>query len=194
MDASRPQPDSELVAAALAGDNEAFRHLIQRYEKRTFWLARGMLRNDEDARDVAQDAFLRVHRSLAKFDQALKFEHWLKRIVINLCIDSLRKRKRRSSVDLESVAEVEGRPRGPDVLEASELKGRVAATLDQLPPVYRAVMVLRDLQGVDAKKAAEITGVTHGTLRWRHHRARQLFREAWEFAYGRGVAFALGSS
>jgi RNA polymerase sigma-70 factor (ECF subfamily) len=145
-----------------------------------------MLGNDEDARDAAQEAFIRVHRSLERFDVNLKFYTWLYQIVVNLCIDQLRKRAKRRGVSLDAVGDVAGRGTGPCALEGAELKARVARVLEELPPKYKAVMVLSDLEGIGAKEIATITNTTHATVRWRHHRARKLFREAWERNYGKG--------
>lgn len=182
-----PAPtDSELALAALAGDQGAFRTLVERHQQRAYWVARGMLNNDEDARDVAQEAFVRVHRSLARFDPNLKFTTWLHQIVVNLSIDSLRKRKRRAGIDLDSVGEVEDKRVEGDSLAQQELRDRVALVLEELPAKYKTIMVLSDLQGIGAKQIAEITDTTHATVRWRHHRARKLFREAWERIYGKG--------
>lgn len=178
--------DSELVLAARTGDQDAFRGLVDRYEKRVFWVARGMVGNDEDARDAAQEAFIRVHRSLERFDTNLKFYTWLYQIVVNLSIDHLRKNAKRRGVSLDAVGDVGEDVQRPCSLEGAELKTRVAAVLDQLPPKYKAVMVLSDLEGIGAKEIATITGTTHATVRWRHHRARKLFREAWERTYGKG--------
>ncbi len=186
MSRAQAPTDSELVLAALDGDSESFRTLVERHQKRAFWVARGMLHNDEDARDVTQEAFIRVHRSLARFDTKLKFTTWLHQIVVNLSIDSIRKRKRRGGVDLDSVGEVEDHRDVQDPVEQQELTGRVARILEELPPKYKTIMVLSDLQGIGAKQIAEITGTTHATVRWRHHRARKLFREAWERVYGKG--------
>ena len=183
--ASKPD-DADLVTRALAGEQEAFRALVERHQTRAFWVARGMLGNDEDARDVAQEAFIRVHRSLHRFDINLKFSTWLHQIVVNLSIDHMRKHRRRRGVDLDAVAEVEDPREQRDPVEGQELKERVMRVLEELPPKYKAVMVLSDLQGIGAKQIAEITDTTHATVRWRHHRARKLFREAWERIYGKG--------
>lgn len=186
MPATPAPTDAELVQAVLAGDGGAFRTLVERHQQRAFWVARGMLNNDEDARDVAQEAFVRVHRSLERFDTSLKFTTWLHQIVVNLSIDAIRKRQRRGSVDLESVGDVADTQAHGPTLEQDELRDRVARVLDELPPKYKSIMVLSDLQGIGAKQIAEITGTTHATVRWRHHRARKLFREAWERIYGKG--------
>lgn len=178
--------DADVVVRAREGDQDAFRLLVERYQQRAFWVARRMLGNDEDARDAAQEAFVRVHRSLERFDTSMRFYTWLYQIVVNLCIDHLRKSAKRRAASLDVVGDVEGADAEPCSLEGAELKDRVALVLDQLPPKYKAVMVLSDLEGIGAKEIAEMTGTTHATVRWRHHRARKLFREAWERTYGKG--------
>jgi RNA polymerase sigma-70 factor (ECF subfamily) len=182
-----PGADALLVERSRTGDTEAFARLVDRYQQRVFWVARGMLGNDEDARDAAQEAFIRVFRSLDRFDLRLKFYTWLYQIVVNLCIDMLRKQVKRRGVSLEQVGDVAGAGNGSNSgLESSELRQRVYRVLDELPPKYRTVMVLSDLEGIGAKDIAHMTGTTHATVRWRHHRARQLFREAWERIHGKG--------
>jgi RNA polymerase sigma-70 factor, ECF subfamily len=189
MTVDEPTSDGALVEQARTGDTRAFATLVDRYQQRVFWVARGMLGNDEDARDAAQEAFIRVYRSLERFDTRLKFYTWLYQIVVNLCIDMLRKSVKRRGVSLELVGEVaggNGTVTTGVALEATELRQRVQRVLDELPPKYRTVMVLSDLEGIGAKDIAHMTGTTHATVRWRHHRARQLFREAWERIHGKG--------
>lgn len=185
--AAAAQADAALVERSRAGDTAAFAQLVDRYQQRVFWVARGMLGNDEDARDAGQEAFIRVFRSLDRFDVRLKFYTWLYQIVVNLCIDQLRKQVKRRGVSLDQVGDVPGAGNnGGGALESTELRQRVYRVLDELPPKYRTVMVLSDLEGIGAKDIAHMTGTTHATVRWRHHRARQLFREAWERIHGKG--------
>jgi RNA polymerase sigma-70 factor (ECF subfamily) len=185
--AAAAQADAALVERSRTGDAAAFGLLVDRYQQRVFWVARGMLGNDEDARDAAQEAFIRVFRSLDRFDVRLKFYTWLYQIVVNLCIDQLRKQVKRRGVSLDQVGDVPGAgTNGAGGLESTELRQRVYRVLDELPPKYRTVMVLSDLEGIGAKDIAHMTGTTHATVRWRHHRARQLFREAWERIHGKG--------
>ena len=122
--------DADFVVRARAGDQDAFRGLVERYQQRAFWVARRMLSNDEDARDAAQEAFVRVHRSLERFDTSMRFYTWLYQIVVNLCIDHLRKNAKRRAASLDAVGDVEGRGADPCALEGAELKQRVALVLD----------------------------------------------------------------
>ncbi len=173
-----------------AGRDEAFRELVERFQDRAYWIAKGMVRNPEDARDVAQDAFIRVFKSVERFDPKLKFYTWFYQIVVNLSIDHLRRSKKRTRLSIEDLGEngegtIEGKSEAPNsAIERDELAQRVARVLDELPEKYRAVIVLRDLEGFDGKEVAGIEDATHATVRWRLHKARQMFREAWERIYG----------
>jgi RNA polymerase sigma-70 factor (ECF subfamily) len=172
--------------------DQAFRELVERYQDRAFWIAKGMVGNADDARDVAQDAFVRVFRSVDRFDPKLKFYTWFYQIIVNLSIDHLRRAKKRTRLSLEDLGggeKGEGQIEGPSeppsaALEHDELAQRVARVLAELPEKYRSVMVLRDLEGFDGREVAEMEDATHATVRWRLHKARQMFREAWERIYG----------
>jgi RNA polymerase sigma-70 factor (ECF subfamily) len=189
------QSDEDLVRTCQAppsapGRDAAFQELVERYQTRAFWIAKGMVGNAEDARDVAQDAFIRVFKSVERFDPKLKFYTWFYQIVVNLSIDHLRRSKKRTRLSIEDLGEngegqIEGRSDAPNAaIERDELAGRVQRVLEELPEKYRAVIVLRDLEGFDGKEVAGIEDATHATVRWRLHKARQMFREAWERIYG----------
>ncbi len=175
-------PDDEVIRRCLAGEKDLFRHLMERYEKRAFWVAFNLLGNTEEARDVLQDAFVRAYRSLDRFDYGRKFYTWFFRIVTNLAIDRLRRRGVAKSVPLGEEME-ESIPSGesPSLpLEREETRRKVRELLDTLPPKFKAVMVLRDIEGLSCKEIAPVLGTTYATVRWRLHKARQLFREKWE--------------
>jgi RNA polymerase sigma-70 factor (ECF subfamily) len=179
--------DRHLIARAQAGEEIAFRDLVERYKKRAYWVAYHLVGDEDDARDIAQEAFIRVFRSIASFDLRYKFYTWLYRIVTNLAVDTLRKRGGQKRVSIEDVGDLRSSEVGPhDGLERAELKERVGAVLKDLPPKYRAVIVLREIEGFSSKEIADMVGSTHATVRWRLHRARSLFREAWEKRFGAG--------
>ena len=175
------------IRRAQGGDEEAFAWLVRRHEVRAYRIARGLLPNEEDARDVAQEAFLRVFRSIERFDFGYAFTTWLHRIVTNLAIDHLRKRRvvaRGGVLDGEEGQE-------PELVDESvedpsagvireETVSEVRECLDALAPHFRSVMVLRELEGLPCAEIAEIVGATNVTVRWRLHRGRKLFQEEWE--------------
>jgi RNA polymerase sigma-70 factor (ECF subfamily) len=178
------QDDAEIIRYCQQGDQRAYAALVDRYQDRAFWVAFNMLGNQEDARDVVQEAFVRVFRAIHRFDFNMSFYTWLYRIVSNLSIDQLRKLKRRRPVRLDDLGELAGELSGSETpsagIEEDEMKREVRAVLDELPPHYKIVLVLRDLEGLSCKEIAAVTGASHPTVRWRLHTARKLFKEKWE--------------
>ena len=177
--------DNELVKRARSGDTAAFRVLVERYGKKAYWTAYNMLRGHEDAQDIAQEAFIRIHRFLDRYNPKQKFSTWLYQIVVNLSIDALRRRKGRGSARLESVPEAAtDRPGPAEEAERTERREKVREILDSLPEQYRVILLLRDIEGLPSREVAEILNMNHATVRWRLHRARALFKETWESRFG----------
>lgn len=175
--------DAELVRRTLAGQHDPFAALVARYQKRAFWIAWHVVGRVEDARDVAQEAFVRLYRSLAKYDFARSFYTWFYRIVMNLAIDSLRKIRsaRAGSLDdlLGALPDAKA-AEGEVALQRGEQNGLVWAVLERLDAKFRAVLVLRDIHGLSCREIAPILKVTHATARWRLHRGRAMFKDHWE--------------
>ena len=177
-----------LIQRCQEGRQEAFRELVDRYQRRVYWIAHHMVGNYETAREIAQEAFIRVFRNLGRFDVRRNFYTWLYQITVNLSIDHLRKASHGRSVDLD----VAGSIPDPDLQDPSaageqaETRQRVHQALDRLPAKYKAVLTLRDIQGFSCEEISEIVGCTNATVRWRLHRARRLFKDLWE-AKGAGV-------
>lgn len=177
---STERSDADLVLACRLGDEDAYRALVERFEQRAVRLARNLVGNAESARDIAQEAFLRVFKNIRRFDTARNFYTWLYQIVTNLSIDHLRRHGRQKPVDFEQVGGVPDA--APDAGERSaqgDLRRRVERALDRLPPKYKAALVLRDIQGFSCQEIAEIVGCNNATARWRLHRARKMFKAIW---------------
>lgn len=177
-----PDPQEvALIQRCQGGDTESFRQLMDRYQRRTYWIAHNMLGSYEQAQDVSQEAFVRVYRNLGRFDTKKNFYTWLYQIVVNLCIDHLRKVSHGRPVDIEGIGDVPDPGRDPhEATGRTELRRRVHQALDRLPPKYKAVLTLRDIQGFSCEEIAEIAGCTNATVRWRLHRARRLFKAVWD--------------
>ncbi len=178
------QEDHEIIRECLTGDEDAFAALVGRHQERAFWAAYRVVGNAEAARDVAQEAFVRVWRALERFDFSMAFTTWLYRITVNLAIDHLRRNKRHKGVDIEVLREGladGGHDIAPQYRESQrELSGRVRAVLATLDEKYRTVLALRDLEGLSSKQISDISGISHATVRWRLHVARKQFRESWD--------------
>lgn len=185
----RDAAEIALIQRCQEGREDAFRELVERYQRRTYWIAYNMVNNHEIAREISQEAFVRVFRNLRRFDVRKNFYTWLYQIVVNLSIDHVRKASHARMVDLEGVGGLpDPRRRDPSENgERAETRRRVYQALDRLPPKYKAVLVLRDIQGFSCEEIAAIVGCTNATVRWRLHRARRLFKSIWE---GKGVQIA----
>lgn len=175
------QTDIEIIRECQKGREEAFHVLVERYQRRVLSLGYQMLGNFESARDIAQEAFLRVFKAIDRFDTTKNFYTWIYQIVVNLAIDHLRKERGRRAYGLDDAPEpVDGNDVPDELASRSETRVRVRQTLDRLPAKYRTVLTLRDLQGMGCEEIAEVIGTNSATARWRLHRARQLFKEIWE--------------
>lgn len=175
--------DHDLIRLAQSGDEAAFGALVQRHQERAWRIARGMIGDREEASDLAQEAFLRVFKALDRFDFQHEFTTWLSRIVSNLAIDHLRRRRPITTGEDDGETrperEDESAPRPADRIEREETARLVRECIDRLAPHFRNVMVLRELEGLSCKEIAEIVGATQVTVRWRLHRGRKLFQEEW---------------
>jgi RNA polymerase sigma-70 factor (ECF subfamily) len=167
--------DEALVRRAKAGDREAFGRLVDRFQAPVYRVVRGILSDPADAEDVAQEAFLRAYESLAKFRGESGFFTWLYRIAVN---EALRAKKRRSFTRIDAVAEVEApRPETPD--EEGPSPAALERLLGQLSDEFRAIVVLRDLEGLSYQEIAETLEIPMGTVESRLFRARRDLRDLW---------------
>jgi RNA polymerase sigma-70 factor (ECF subfamily) len=184
--------DMVLVDRARRGDVLAFEALVLRHERRAHAIAFGLLKDENDAREVVQEAFLRVHRGLAQFQGTATFFTWLYRIVTNLSIDLMRRPQRHEtdSLDqfqLDMLAEpvVDSMPDADplDVLWRKEIIHRIAASVAALPPYHRGVIVMREIDGMSYEQMAREMGVSKGTIMSRLFHARQKLQRSLSSAY-----------
>jgi RNA polymerase sigma-70 factor (ECF subfamily) len=181
------EAEHALIRRAQAGDESAFEALVRLHQRLAISIAKNLVASEEDARDLAQEAFLRVFRNLARFDFEHPFATWLHRIVTNLAIDHLRKRRAvvapgRGEDGEEQPLDIpdDDQPAPSERVEALETALEVREVIDSLAPHFQTVLVLRELEGLPCTEIAEIVGATHVTVRWRLHRGRKLFQEEWE--------------
>lgn len=205
--AREAEEDRALIAQAQAGSQGAFRKLVDRHQRRAFAIAIGLVRDENDAREIVQEAFLRVYRGLATFEGGSSFFTWLYRIVHNLSIDLMRKPGRRGAEldetralgeeaegDLALVSRIDGADPA-DVVRRKEMAGRIQAALDGLPPYHRSVIVMREIDGLSYEEMAEAMNVSKGTIMSRLFHARQKMQRALVDVYEElGPARAGGSS
>ena len=173
--------EKQLILRSQDGDVPAFEELVRMYERKFFWIAFNMVGHKEDAQDLAQEAFLRIYRSIKRFNVRYNFYTWAYRIVVNLCIDHLRKTRRNIPTRLDDTLEEPAAIGGPEPdANARELGEQVIETLRALPLKYKTVLVLRDIDELSCDEISKIIHCTPATTRWRLHRARELFSQAWD--------------
>jgi len=173
--------EQELIQRCRRGDEAAFETLLRRYEKKVYALCRRMCRDEDDAMEAAQDAFLAVWRGVGSFRADARFSTWVYRLTANACLDLLRREKKRGG-DLsldgeEGVAEpADPSPTPEELAERQETRRLVREALRALPDDYRAVLLLRELGQLSYAEIADATGLELGTVKSRISRARQMLR------------------
>ena len=186
-DGSPGKDDHDLVKRVQAGDSKAFRALFDKYHRRAFAVAMGVVKNQDDAFDAVQEAFVKVHKNIHKFEGSSSFYTWLYRIVMNVSIDHVRRTSRRKNLEFDERAlheqsEVAGDGAlMPSVTNSNpgraalrrELGGAIEAALEELPEHHRAVIVLREVEGLSYREIAEAIETPAGTVGSRLNRARR---------------------
>ncbi|MBA2322439.1 MAG: sigma-70 family RNA polymerase sigma factor [Deltaproteobacteria bacterium] len=175
--------DIELVSAIKAGDPLAFQGLVEKYQNRIFAMVYGMTRNREDARDIAQDTFVKAFRNLDSFRLESSFYTWLYRIAMNLTIDHARRVKRQpvgefdetiaQRDDAGSIAEPHHIDSPSRALERKELYTHIMDALDRLPEDQKQVILLRELEGLSYKEISDLLEIPEGTVMSRLFYARK---------------------
>jgi RNA polymerase sigma-70 factor (ECF subfamily) len=179
--------ESSLVAQAQAGDAAAFSELVSRYERKIYRLAKNITRNDEDAEDVLQDAFLKAYTHLDNFQGNSKFYTWLVRIAVNEALMKLRKRKGDRTVPLDEPVEL-----GEDMVareiavwddnpeqrySREEMQNILNEAVESLKPDFRTVFLLRDIEELSTEETADVLGISVPAVKSRLLRARLALRE-----------------
>lgn len=178
------ETDRELVDRARAGDNAAFGELVRRYAPRVRRLARHLVRGHADADDVAQEAFVRAHQALPRFDGRSEFFTWLYRIAVNLSLNRARSLNVRRAVPIDdpsiegALSPNDGRNDQAAQLDERRLVAALLEEIDRLPESLKATVTLVCIDHVPQDHAAEVFGCSVGTIAWRVHEARRRLREA----------------
>jgi RNA polymerase sigma-70 factor, ECF subfamily len=182
--------EQALLSRLRAGEDAAFEELVRTYSPRLLGLARRIVGNDEDARDVIQDALLSAFRSIDRFQGDARLGTWLHRIVVNTALMKLRRRRRKPEESIEPLLPafqsdghfVETFPpwthseAADAALSRAETKRLVRTLIDELPESFRTVLLLRDIEGLDTGETARVLDTTPNAVKIRLHRARQALR------------------
>jgi RNA polymerase sigma-70 factor (ECF subfamily) len=180
-------PDEALIRAVLGGDQEAFRELMERYKQRAFHVAQGITGNPDDALDVVQEAFVKAYYNLKEFRFGANFYTWFYRLLVNQAIDRWRKSSRSQTVSLDEAWLSEGvsppdstvYPRTPeDLAQNRQLSDALTRAIAELPEYHRAVILLREVDGLAYEEIAKALHCSVGTVMSRLHYARAKLKEA----------------
>ncbi len=192
-DTGSPSPDRSkdqaLIARIQSGEPGAFAELVHRYTRKVYSIGIGMLRNEQDARDVVQETFLNVHRRLDSFRGDASLASWIARIATNNALMKLRTRRRKPETSLE--LNIPGQPSSERVERViidrqpladklsldKELGERIRSSVEELPEKYREVLILADYRELSMREVADTLGITIPNVKTRLHRARLRVRE-----------------
>lgn len=190
-----PSEDAQLVALCQSGDTAAFNQLVTKHRNSVYATIYNLARNEEDAWDLAQEAFLKAWRNIARFRGQSKFTTWLHRIAINVTIDWVRRKQIESGVEFDDTLGLhqidpgaatvpQSAPAPHQRLEAHEIQARIDTAMTHLSPEHRAVILLREVEGLSYDEIAETLGCTEGTVMSRLFYARKklqtLLRDVYE--------------
>jgi RNA polymerase sigma-70 factor (ECF subfamily) len=188
MTATSSINEADLLERLRAGESGACEALVRQHAGRMLAVARRFFRSEDDCADAVQDAFLAAFRSLGEFAGQSTLGTWLHRIVVNACLERLRKQSRRRDVPLDDLFPTfdetghhtrSVRPwpeQGSEVLLLAETRAQVRACIDQLPEGHRTILLLRDIEEFDTDETAALLGIAPGAVKTRLHRARQALR------------------
>ncbi len=184
---STDRDEAQMIASILAGDTQQYHELIRPYERSVYKMALSFMKNESDAEDVAQEAFLKAFRKLADFRGQAKFSTWLISITLNEARGRLR---RQSAVPMESLDQTteEGGHISPallrdwrevpsEALERKEIRAILIEAIENLSPLYREVLLLRDVEEFSIEETAAALTITAGTVKVRLHRARMMMQK-----------------
>ena len=184
------QDDLTLVERIQGGDRDAFKELVERYQRKVYSICYGMLKDSETSLDVSQEVFIKVFRYIEKFNQKSSFYTWLYRITVNMCIDHIRKHSKNKSVEYDdrlSHEDVVGEEHimpsqlgiHPDkVYGRKELREKMAQAMETLSEKHRTILILREVEGLSYEEMADVLNISKGTVMSRLFHARRYFQEA----------------
>lgn len=181
MEEKKEQP--EWLSAAKQNNKRAWEKLVRENESLVYHIAYRMMQNEEEAKDISQEIFIKVYRNLQKFDEKSAFSTWIYRIAVNTCIDALRKKKGKETVSWEEQTQQqkENSTEAPETPEEIYLKKekqiQIMNLMQNLSPEHKAVLLMRDMEDMTYGEIAECLSVSLGTVKSRIARAREQFKK-----------------
>ena len=185
-DVTQEFSDECLITASLAGDDEAFARLVNRYKRRVFGLASRFARNNDELEDICQEVFIKSYENLGKFRQDAPFEHWITKIAVRACHDALRGRRHEKHTQAIDEVSYEIRDEAEAARsEAHQARELLNLAMGLLTPDERLVLTLMELEEMTLRETASLTGWSESNVKVRAYRARQALKKILEKHYGR---------
>jgi len=177
--------DEEVVTRVLAGDTALFEVIMRRHNQRLYRTVRAILGGDDEAEDAMQDAYIQAYRNLGQFEGRSTLATWLTRIAVNQCLSRLRKHRHIYPINTELEKKMfekidDGKPGPEKQMLNREARHVLELAIEQMPPRYRSVLILRDVEGLSTAEAAEALGMSVDAVKVNLHRARPYLRKALE--------------
>jgi RNA polymerase sigma-70 factor, ECF subfamily len=181
-----PRDEGQMIASIIAGDSQLFHELIRPYERKVYVMALSFLRNEADAEDAVQEAFLKAFRNLASFRGEAKFGTWLISITLNEARNRIRRRDAIKTESLDETPDEDGHTSPAllrdwkeipsEALERKEVSHLLQQAVTGLPLIYREVFLVRDVEGLSINETAETLGISIASVKVRLHRARMMLQ------------------
>ena len=180
MEEKKEQP--EWLEKARQNDINAWEKLVKEYESMVYHIAYRMMQNEQEAKDISQEIFVKVYRNLSKFDEKSAFSTWLYRIAVNTCIDALRQNKTKQTISWDQHIEQNKNETATyqtpeNIYLQREKQNDIMETLQNLSPEHKAIILMRDMQDMTYGEIAECLSVSLGTVKSRIARAREQFKK-----------------
>ncbi len=179
--------DRLLIKSSKSGDIKSFEALVAAYERKAYNIALRIMGNEEDAKDMTQEALIRIYKSISSFKEQSAFSTWMYRIVTNVCLDEVRRRKNNKTVSVDGGFETEDgeiklelksdTETPEEMYQRKENKEIIIKAINELTEEYKSVIVLRDIQGFSYEEISEILSCSIGTVKSRINRARNLLKD-----------------
>lgn len=172
--------DNEIIRRVVAGETSLFELIMRRHNQRIYRTVRAIVRDESEAEDVMQQAYINAYVHLGQFEERASFSTWLTRIAINEAFARVRPRPLRIADDMDDTAMEQIQSSDPDPeqqLASAQLRSLVESEIAALPESYRVVLMLREVEGLDTREVAECLGVSEDVVKTRLYRAREILRE-----------------
>jgi RNA polymerase sigma factor (sigma-70 family) len=171
--------DNLIIEEVLAGNKSKYEHLMRKYNQQLYRVAKGYIKDDDEIEDLMQETYIKAYSQLSKFEHKSKFATWLIRILINECLMALRKKSRvitmHDEVPFDSLIEINN---PENTAMNSELKDILENAIENLPPKYRAVFIMREVEAISVNETGQLLNISESNVKVRLNRAKEMLKDS----------------